>query len=63
MKTAVESKDAEGELGLCIFVEGEVFATEVFGVEPTPYGVVVATGGTHADVIAHDVGVGTWVPA
>ncbi len=61
--TAVEGKNAEGELGLCVFVEGEVFGAEVFGVEPPPDGVVVEARGTHADVVAHDISVGAWVPA
>ena len=61
--TAVEGKDAEGELGLCVFVKGEVFAAEVLGVEPSPDGVVVAAGGAHADVVAHDIRVGAGFPA
>ena len=58
---AVEGKDAEA-----VFVVVEKvyrLATEVGGVEAAPHGVVIEAGIAHADVVAHNVGVGAGIPA
>ena len=63
LEATVEGQNAERELGLGILVESEILTAHIFGVQPTPHGVVVKARRAHADVVAHDIGVGTGIPA
>lgn len=60
LETTVKSQNTE-RIGVGVG-QVEVFGTQIGGVGASPDGIVVAARGTHADVVAHDVGVGAGIP-
>ena len=60
LETTVKSQNTE-RIGVGVG-QVEVFGAQIGGVGASPDGIVVAARGTHADVVAHDVGVGAGIP-
>ena len=60
LETTVKSQNTE-RIGVGVG-QVEVFGAQIGGVGASPDGIVVSARGTHADVVAHDVGVGAGIP-